>query len=151
MRALAAAALAMIAQPNSQATATAVTLAATFVGGQLALDDGLAAFGVLANSQSPVGVSATPVTVMPGAAARSGLGPDLFMVSPASGSSTVTGFTPGLDQMRIDKALAGSFAALLADASQAAQGVVMTFAPGHAVTLAGVNLASLHAADFVFG
>jgi hypothetical protein len=152
MRALAAAALAMIAQPNSQSTATAATLFATFVGGQLALDDGLAAFGVLANSQSPVSVTATPVAVMPGAATtHSGLGPDLFMVNPASGASTVAGFTPGLDQMRIDKALASSFASVLADATQTAQGVVMTFAPGHSVTLAGVNLASLHAGDFVFG
>lgn len=85
----------------------------------------------------------------PGDLLTGGKGADLFVFGPGSGDNLVTDFAAGLDQLQFDADTFVSFDDMLQDATQVGADVVIALGAGDVVTLAGVNLSSLSAADVI--
>ncbi|WP_052208673.1 GH12 family glycosyl hydrolase domain-containing protein [Croceibacterium mercuriale] len=77
-----------------------------------------------------------------------GTGPDLFVVEVGNGSDTLVGFTSGFDTIRLQGYGFTSFAAVRGAATQAGTDVAIALGNGERLTLAGIDLAGLQAADF---
>ncbi|WP_374472291.1 Ig-like domain-containing protein [Phenylobacterium sp.] len=105
-----------------------------------------AQFGKLVGGSGADVLVAGPDDVLTGGAGR-----DLFVFDFGAGKATVTDFRAGADQIRIDDALADSFADVKAHAAQKGYDVVITLDADHVLTLKSVSLSSLSAGDFLFG
>lgn len=77
-----------------------------------------------------------------------GNGADTFAFGPAFGNNTVTDFG-STDFIEFDGVF-GNFAAVQTAMHQAGADTVISLGAGHEITLQNVNMASLHASDFVF-
>ena len=82
-----------------------------------------------------------------------GAGSDTFFFSPGSGADTITDFMAGVDMIDL-RGFAGMGYASLADVSshstQTGADLIIDMGGTNSIQLTGVNLASLHAADFAF-
>ena len=82
-----------------------------------------------------------------------GVGTDSFVFDKAFGKDTITGFVAagaGHDTIDFSTAAFGSFAAVKSHMVQSGANVVITLDAADTITLKGVTLASLSAADFSF-
>ena len=82
-----------------------------------------------------------------------GVGTDSFVFDKAFGKDTITGFVAagaGHDTIDFSTATFGSFAAIKSHMVQSGANVVITLDSADTITLKGVTLASLTAADFTF-
>jgi len=78
-----------------------------------------------------------------------GNGDDRFVFQAGFGRDVVTDFHHG-DHLQFASALFADFASLMSHAAQVGGDVVITYDAGDSVTLSNVQLASLHAGDFLF-
>ena len=78
------------------------------------------------------------------------LGRDSFLFAPGSGADVIRDYTPGVDRLLLQGLGFANAAAVLAVTRAVPGGVVIDFAPGDTVFLAGVTKPALSAADFVF-
>jgi VCBS repeat-containing protein len=82
-----------------------------------------------------------------------GLGNDTFVLAPGFGGAKITDFTATAsehDVIELHALSLATFASVLDHATQTGSGTVIDFGGGDVLTLAGVNLASLHQDDFRF-
>lgn len=79
-----------------------------------------------------------------------GRGSDMFVFGPHFGHDTLVDFKPGDDEIRLVDAGFADFADLMAHAVQAGANIVITSAAGDSLQLNNLQLASLHAGDFLF-
>ncbi len=80
-----------------------------------------------------------------------GAGADTFLFGRGAGVDLISDFTPGTDHIRLSGLGFSSFAQVLAAAVEDDGTTMITLGPGDLVTLRDVALASLSAADFLFG
>ena len=78
-----------------------------------------------------------------------GKGPDRFAFEGAFGHDRVLDLSND-DRIALDDAQFANFASVLANAAQVGSDVVITLDPANSITLAGVQLSSLQANDFLF-
>jgi len=78
-------------------------------------------------------------------------GGDLFVLERGTGLDTIGDFTPGQDRIQLLGFGIGSFAELQGHFHQVGDDLVIELAPGDAITLTGIDKASLTATDFLFG
>lgn len=81
-----------------------------------------------------------------------GVGRDTFVFDRLTGKDVITDFSPGSgspDVIRLEKDVLGSFAALVSHAKDTSAGVVIHYDAG-SIRLAGLQVADLHATDFLF-
>jgi hypothetical protein len=74
---------------------------------------------------------------------------ETFVFEADLGSNTANNFAPGADVLQFSQSMFASASALLADTRQVGSDVVIAFDPHDVVTLHNVQLANLHASDFL--
>jgi Ca2+-binding RTX toxin-like protein len=79
-----------------------------------------------------------------------GDGPDVFVVGPNS-QTTVTGYLPSTDKIKIDSSVFSSLADLVANATDSTGAIVATAHDGSVLTISDTTLSALNASDFTFG
>ena len=84
-----------------------------------------------------------------------GGGNDTFVFAPGFGKDTITDFTPGPnsgqhDVIAVDHSIFADFAAVMAASAQVGADTVITADANNSITLANVNVSSLHHDDFAF-
>jgi len=80
-----------------------------------------------------------------------GLGGDTFDFGAMNfGNDTITDFMVGQDHLRIDHTIFGNFAAVQQHMQQVGDDVVITYDGNDSITLQNVQMANLHANDFLF-
>ena len=75
---------------------------------------------------------------------------DMFVFAPGFGDDTITNFSTTSDTIQFSHLEFANFSAVLADARQMGNNVVITYDANDVITLTGVQLSQLHAADFHF-
>jgi VCBS repeat-containing protein len=75
---------------------------------------------------------------------------DMFVFAPGFGDDTIRNFSTTSDTIQLSHLEFANFSAVLADARQVGNNVVITYDANDVITLTGVQLSQLHAADFHF-
>ncbi|MEO6224597.1 MAG: Ig-like domain-containing protein [Sphingomicrobium sp.] len=131
----------------------ALTVSQVTASGQTVAAAGLTLFGK-AREALVGGVGDDVLIGAAGDRLTGGLGSDHFVINSGSGKESITDFRAGTsgvvgDQLYVDHRLAASFADVMAHATQSGTSVVIAFDKATVVTLEHVDIASLHAGDFL--
>ena len=73
---------------------------------------------------------------------------DMFVFAPGFGDDTIRNFSTTSDTIQLSHLEFANFSAVLADARQVGNNVVITYDANDVISLTGVQLSQLHAADF---